>query len=120
MRFLLKAGEWLRRRAGQADARLSFSSLGSDRVNGWIEYYLEHASPRVADEFATAVESAILQVLKSPSRWRIVEPPDIRRYVFRRFPYALYYRWENDLQQITIFAVMHCSREPGYWKDRVV
>jgi plasmid stabilization system protein ParE len=81
---------------------------------GGIEYYLRHASPHVADAFADSVESAILHVLESPDRWRIVEPPDIRRYVFRRFPYALYYRWETDLQQITIFAVMHCSREPGY------
>ena len=82
-------------------------------------YYLREASPRVADAFVTAVESAIQDVLESPARWHVVEPPDIRRYLFRRYPYVIYYRWETDRGRVTIYAVMHCSREPGYWKHRV-
>jgi toxin ParE1/3/4 len=84
-----------------------------------IEYYLRKASPRVADAFIATVESGIREVLESPDRWRVVDQPDIRRYVFRRFPYAAYYRWESDQAQVTIYAIMHCSREPGYWKHRV-
>lgn len=41
------------------------------------------------------------------------------RYEFhpRVFPYAVLYSIEDDF--ILIVAVMHCSREPGYWKTRV-
>jgi toxin ParE1/3/4 len=82
-------------------------------------YYLREASPRVADTFITRVESAVRDVCESPTRWRIVDEPDIRRYVLRRFPYVLYYRWEAEQEHVTIYAVMHCSREPGYWKHRI-
>ena len=33
------------------------------------------------------------------------------------FPYALIYRVSG--QTITIFAVAHASRKPGYWRGRV-
>jgi len=81
-------------------------------------YYLREASPQLADAFVEAVESAIGGLLETPTRWRVVEQPNIRRYVFRRFPYVLYYRYEIEQERITIYAVMHCSREPDYWKHR--
>jgi toxin ParE1/3/4 len=83
-------------------------------------YYLREASPEVAHAFVEAVASAIDGLLKAPTRWRVIKHPNIRRYVFRRFPYVLYYRWEIEQERITIYAVMHCSREPDYWKHRTV
>ncbi|MEI8041929.1 MAG: type II toxin-antitoxin system RelE/ParE family toxin [Verrucomicrobiota bacterium] len=84
------------------------------------DYYLREASAGVAEAFIAAVESAVDSVLAAPNRWRVVEEPGIRRYVFDRFPYVIYCRWEADQDRVTIYAVMHCSREPGYWKPRVV
>lgn len=81
-------------------------------------YYLRDASPDVATRFVAAVESAIASILDAPDRWRVVEEPGIRRYVFKRYPYVFYYRWDADKNFVVIFAVMHCSREPGYWKHR--
>lgn len=82
-------------------------------------YYLREASPRVAEAFVTAVEFAIAALVASPGRWRVVEEPGIRRYVFSRFPFVIYYRWEQQNERVTIYAVMHCSREPGYWRRRI-
>ena len=82
-------------------------------------YYLQEASPRVAETFVVAVESAISSILAAPTQWRVVDEPSIRRYVFRRFPYVIYYRWEVEQDRATIYAVMHCSREPDYWKQRI-
>ena len=82
-------------------------------------YYLREASPGVAERFIAAVETAINSILEAPDRWRTVEEPGIRRCVFRRFPYVLYYRWNAEHSLVTIFAVMHCSREPGYWRHRI-
>jgi len=83
-------------------------------------YYLHEASPRVADEFVTAVESAVAALVVAPTRWRVVEEPEIRRYVFTRFPFVIYYREELQFERVIIYAIMHCSREPGYWHKRVV
>lgn len=77
-------------------------------------YYLREASPRVADAFITSVESGVATMVAAPTRWHIVEDPEIRRYVFSRFPFVIYYRWESKQDRVTIYAVMHCSREPGY------
>jgi plasmid stabilization system protein ParE len=81
-------------------------------------YYLREASSSVAQRFIAAVEAAVASVAAAPEIWRVVEEPGIRRYVLRRFPYVLYYRWDAKQDFVTIFAVMHCSREPGYWKHR--
>lgn len=82
-------------------------------------YYLSEASADVAARFVAAIESAVASILDAPDRWRVVEEPGIRRYVFKRYPFVLYYRWDVGKNFVTIFAVMHCSREPGYWKQRV-
>ncbi len=82
-------------------------------------YYLHEASAQVADGFVTAVEFAITTLVAAPIRWRVVEEPEIRRYVFSRFPFVIYYRWESQQERVTIYAVMHCSREPGYWHHRI-
>lgn len=42
---------------------------------------------------------------------------DIRRFLVRRFPYGILYTIEAD--HILILAIMHLSREPGYWRHRV-
>jgi len=66
--------------------------------------------------FINAVEETIFRIVDSPTRWAFVEE-DIRRCLTRKFPYGILYTVEEDY--ILIVAVMHCSREPGYWKKRV-
>ena len=55
-------------------------------------YYLGVASPQVADGFVTAVESAVATLVAAPARWQVVEAPEIRRCVLKRFPFVIYYR----------------------------
>lgn len=77
-------------------------------------FYLRKASPRMAERFVTDVEAVVAALLREPTRWRVVEEPEIRRYVFRRFPFVIYYRWQVSDDKVIIYAVMHCSREPNY------
>lgn len=83
------------------------------------DYYLRMASLRVADAFVASVESAITAVADAPERWRIVEEPEIRRYVLSRFPFVIYYRWEPQQERVVVYAVMNSNREPGYWRARI-
>jgi plasmid stabilization system protein ParE len=71
----------------------------------------------LAFRFIDAVEEAVARVVEAPTRWRVIEE-DVHRCLTRVFPYAVLYTIEADL--ILIVAVMHCGREPGYWKNRVV
>jgi plasmid stabilization system protein ParE len=83
------------------------------------DYYVRVASLRVAEAFIASVEAAIAAIVPAPQRWRIVEEPEIRRYVLSRFPFVIYYRWEPQQERVVIYAVMNCHREPGYWRARV-
>ena len=42
-------------------------------------YYLHEASVRVADRFIADVESAVAALVAAPTRWRVVEEPEIDR-----------------------------------------
>ena len=65
--------------------------------------------------FIDAVRSAIGHACNAPQRWRLFDG-EIRRVLVHVFPYAVLYSIEDGF--IYIIAVMHCSREPGYWKTR--
>lgn len=66
--------------------------------------------------FIASVEWALHQISEAPTRWRLFEQ-DVRRILVRVFPYALLFSIEPDY--VLIIAVMHCSREPGYWRNRI-
>ena len=78
-------------------------------------YYVER-DPALALRFVEAVEDAIRRILESPERWRVLDEY-VRRCLTRVFPYGILYTIEPEF--ILIIAVMHCSREPGYWKRRL-
>ena len=65
------------------------------------------------------VEAAIQMLLGVPTTWAVIEEPQIRCYLLKQFPYSIYYRWEPHQDRITIYAVMHFSRRPGYWRERL-
>ncbi len=67
-----------------------FHSEAAEEYLAVTQYYLNHASPLVAAAFVAEVEAAIKTVLASPTTWAVIEEPQIRRYVLRRFPYSLY------------------------------
>jgi toxin ParE1/3/4 len=79
-----------------------------------VQYYVEQRA-EVAQAFIDAVEDAIYRIRESPTRYIVIDE-DVRQCMTRRFPYGILYTIDPDY--ILILAVMHCSREPGYWKNR--
>jgi toxin ParE1/3/4 len=96
-----------------------FHSEAAEEYLATTQYYLDHASPLVAAAFVAEVEAAIQTLLLCPTTWAVIEEPQIRRYLLTRFPYSLYYCWEPDQDRVAIYAVMHVSRQPGYWRRRL-
>lgn len=100
-------------------ASYGFHPEAAEEYLAAAQYYLEHASPLIAAAFLAEIETAIQTLRAAPMRWPVIEEPQIRRYLLTRFPYSIYYRYERDSDRVSIYAVMHTSRRPGYWRYRV-
>jgi toxin ParE1/3/4 len=79
-----------------------------------VQYYTEQRV-EVSQAFINAIEDTVARIRESPTRYAAIDE-DVRRCMARKFPYGVLYTIEQDY--ILILAVMHCSREPGYWKSR--
>jgi toxin ParE1/3/4 len=67
-------------------------------------------------DFLFEVDAAIASIAHAPHRW----PKYLygtRRLVMQRFPFSVVYLDDPDL--ITIIAVAHAKRKPGYWRRRL-
>jgi hypothetical protein len=40
-----------------------------------------------------------------------------RRALVRRFPYAVFYEYANDV--VTVYCVFHTARDPAKWRRRL-
>jgi plasmid stabilization system protein ParE len=80
-----------------------------------VVYYNEEA-PGLGARFAAAVEDATARALAFPLAGAPASE-NTRRVFLKAFPFAVVYR--PDADGITIFALSHYSRRPGYWKSRV-
>jgi plasmid stabilization system protein ParE len=72
--------------------------------------------PELARAFLRAFRAAKDAVAQQPDRFSFLEKP-VRRARISGFPYRIVYEELDDCVQI--LAVMHDSREPGYWKTRL-
>lgn len=66
--------------------------------------------------FISAVEVVLKRIQQNP-QWGKIFEEEIRWSLTRVFPYAILYSIEPDF--IFVIAIMHCHREPGYWRDRL-
>ncbi len=96
-------------------ARIGFHPEAVKETEAAVDWYAKR-SIRVARRFLFELELALRTVDASPDRWPVLDG-NVRRILFRRFPYLLIYRAVGE--RIEILAVAHGYRRPGYWKTRV-
>lgn len=94
--------------------RVEFHPEALAEFRAAAEYY-EQQQSGLGERFANAVEMAVAHIVAMPESWRIIED-GIRRCLTKVFPYAVLFSIEPD--HILVVAVMHCHREPGYWRSR--
>lgn len=73
-------------------------------------------SETAAVKFVAQLDRAIDLVIESPRRWPSGEYAT-RKFVLRRFPFAIVYREKKAA--IQVLAIAHGHRRPGYWKERL-
>ena len=73
-------------------------------------------NPELTRRFYDQIERLIQDIRRHPQRYLLFVPP-IRRHFSDVFPYAVLYVDQPD--RVLVIAVMHMSRRPGYWRDRL-
>lgn len=80
-----------------------------------IEYYAA-INPELGERFDAQIQRLVDEVSRDPQRFFRLHPP-AQRALARKFPYSLVYLDQPD--RVWIVAVMHTSRRPGYWVNRL-
>ena len=97
------------------DERFRFHPEARKDLRDAIRWYRSR-SPSISAEFRVTVSGAIRHIVKAPQRW-----PEYlhgtRRLVMHRFPFSIVYL--DDGNEVSIVAVAHSKRKPGYWKSRL-
>jgi plasmid stabilization system protein ParE len=70
----------------------------------------------LGEDFLSCVDAAIQMILRLPNSFAIVKG-GYRRVMIRRFPYQIFYEALPD--QVTIYGVIHASRDPKFWQERL-
>lgn len=72
----------------------------------------------LGEDFVQAIERALSEISSDPIRYKRVGK-DLHDFRLSRFPYHLFYNHVPGSGRVTILAVAHTSRRPGYWKSRI-
>jgi len=79
-----------------------------------VKWYASR-SQQAAEAFFVELDRAVEIISESPDRWPAYLHAT-RRYLLRRFPFAVVYRVRP--QVIQVVAIAHGKRRPGYWRKR--
>ena len=86
----------------------------ADILHGYISY--EEKQEGLGGRFLEEIELACRRILPNPFLYQEVEP-DIRRAVTHKFPYLVFYTFDEETVQI--LAVIHGSQDPPYINQRL-
>lgn len=78
-------------------------------------YYLQHATPGIAAAFVADYEHGARRILQFPKAGTTIGKR-LSILPMRHFPYSIIYWATADA--ITIRAIAHQRRRPGYWTGR--
>lgn len=78
--------------------------------------WYESQSQGLGHAFLDEVERSLQAISERPMRYPTLHR-DTRRALMHRFPFGVFYRM--DAKRIVVVAVMHGSRDPQRWKQRI-
>lgn len=84
-------------------------------IKGSYEWY-EDKLQGLGDRFLSELEDGYKAIQNFPDTWATFQY-GFKRYILNRFPFSILYK--STGKEIFIIAVMHNSRKPNYWLDRL-
>ena len=79
--------------------------------------YYESKRAGLGATYLVEFEQTLVDVCKAPHRYVIVQSPDIRQQVMKKFPFTVLYRETSG--NVQVLAIAHHRRRPDYWSGRV-
>lgn len=95
---------------------LEIRSQAEDEFYDIVDYYRK-IDLSLADDFITEFERFLEEIVNFPNAGH----PYLyqtKRVILDRFPYSIVYKIYGD-EKVTVYAVLHMKRKPGYWKERL-
>jgi plasmid stabilization system protein ParE len=85
-----------------------------DLAEGYTWY--EGRRTGLGEEFLSSVEACLAAIRRTPEMYSAVHE-NYRRGLVRRFPYAVFYEYVEGT--MTVYGVLHTSRDPDKWRQRL-
>lgn len=77
--------------------------------------WYEDKDEGLGSEFMRSLDATLSAIQRSPTGFAVIHK-QVRRVMLRRFPYGVFYLYENE--KIIVIACFHVSRDPKQWQDR--
>ncbi len=81
-----------------------------------FQWYEEQDSG-LGKEFIRCIDAKISNLTRHPHHHQVILNDRVRRALVNRFPFSIYF--VNEEKLITVFAILHQKRHPGFWKSRI-
>ncbi len=78
--------------------------------------WYETQRPGLGEEFVSCVGACLEAIRRMPEMHGVVHE-NYRRGLVRRFPYAVFYEYAEDV--VTVYGVFHAARDPHKWRQRL-
>jgi plasmid stabilization system protein ParE len=79
-----------------------------------VRHWYESRSSGLGNQFTAALEGLIARIAAAPDAFPRIHG-ETRRAVFRRFPYAIYFRVAGDT---AVVLAIHGRQHPSNWQGR--
>jgi plasmid stabilization system protein ParE len=93
---------------------VSLLPFAEEEISDAFQWYSERSS-FAANALRAEIIAAIDSLAEDPMMWP-ADAEGVRYYILRRFPYTIHYEVAGAL--VTVLAVAHHRRRPGYWQNR--
>ena len=84
-------------------------------IKSSFQWYQNQADG-LGEDYLSELESSFQTIQKLPNTWPKFNK-EFRRFLLSKFPFSVIYRFKENT--IFVVAVMHNSRKPGYWDERI-
>jgi plasmid stabilization system protein ParE len=93
--------------------RLILGPVAEEELAEAIRWY-EGQRKGLGKSLRVAVRETFQAIRASPEARAVVRPPDVRRALVTRFPYAVFFRVVEG--NVRVISVFHTSRDPANWQ----
>lgn len=80
--------------------------------------FYERQRVGLGEDFLARVDACIQGILRAPTA-RAFFLADYRRALVRKFPYAVYYTYEEAAGRVIVYCIFHTSRDPNKLRERL-